>query len=201
MRPTAPGNPAFRRSTLFPILSNPAQLWSKGYVVPGILTVVATLALFGTLQAHDFTTFVSALAYYIAFVQCMVIYLLCGRRQLWWMMLAVFALSYALTFTPLFEIISTPFRPDVVMRMIRSDDLVPRFIGFFFAAGLAEELYKAVPLLALAAFAIYRSRSQSATGAANSFGLNEPLDGIALGVAAAAAFALPETLGQYVPGI
>jgi len=199
--PIAPGNPGgkFSRSTLFPFLSSPAQLWSKGYLLPGVLTVVASIALLGATRSGDFQTFVVALAFYIAFVQCLIVYLLCGRRQLWWKMLAVFAVSFALMFSPLFALMALPFRIGPLMELQNSTNLIQSFIGFFFTAGLLEELYKAVPLLALAAFTI--RRAQNAAGRTNPIGLNEPLDGIALGVAAAAAFALIETLGQYVPHI
>jgi RsiW-degrading membrane proteinase PrsW (M82 family) len=199
--PIAPGNPGhnFRHSTLLPILSNPALLWSKGYVLPGILTVVASIALFGAMNAFDFQSFVVALSFYVAFLQCLIIYLMCGRRRIWWMMLAVFAVSYALMFSPLFSLMAPPFRLKAFWDMAQSGDLVGRFIGFFFVAGLLEELYKALPLLALAALAIYRSRAQGAAGRTTSFGLTEPLDGIALGVAAAAAFGVVETVVVYVP--
>jgi RsiW-degrading membrane proteinase PrsW (M82 family) len=193
-----PGNPGrtFSRSTIFPILSNPGRLWRKGYVLPGILTVVATIGLLG---ASDFHTFFVALAYYVTFLQCLLVYLMCGRRHLWWMMLAVFALSYGLMFSPLFWILAAPFH--AFLGLANSNDYVVSFVGYFFAAGLLEEIYKALPVLALAAVAIYRRRTPGAPAAANWLGVSEPLDGIALAVAAAAAFAVVETLAQYVPDL
>jgi RsiW-degrading membrane proteinase PrsW (M82 family) len=199
MRQRTPGNPGhnLRHSEVFPILSNPAQLWSKGYLIPGLITVVATVVLLVAVNGPDFFFFVNVVAYYVTFIQCLVVYLLCGRRQLWLPMIVIFAVTYGLFYSPLFFAIAPLFKVSWATNLEHSPDFILSFIGNFFTTGLLEEMYKALPLLALAAFAVCWSRSPAALP--GSIGINEPLDGIALGVAAGAAFALLETIQQYVP--
>ena len=199
--PTPPGNPRghLSRSTVFPLLSNPTQLGGKGHLIPGVVTMIATAALFAALQGGKFFSFTDALAYYITFIQCLIVYLLCGRRRLWLPMVAVFVVAYGLWFTPLFSAMAPVFRFALTTSLQESADFIPRFTGFFFTAGLLEELYKALPLLALAAFALYRRTGAAAPGGLAI--LAEPLDGIALGVAAGAAFAMCETLTEYLPKV
>jgi RsiW-degrading membrane proteinase PrsW (M82 family) len=80
--------------------------------------------------------------------------------------------------------------------------------GDIFGTGLAEEGFKALPLLVLAAmtvgFAVLSPRAGSGLRAflcsiTEHFGLRDPLDGIVLGAASGSGFFIYETLIQYVP--
>jgi RsiW-degrading membrane proteinase PrsW (M82 family) len=68
-----------------------------------------------------------------------------------------------------------------------------RFLGDTFSIGLREELVKALPAIALAVSYLYFNSARS-----DRFGVTEPLDGILICVAAAAAFSLSETFSQYI---
>ena len=67
------------------------------------------------------------------------------------------------------------------------------FIAYFFGAGLAEELVKAIPIFILHYASKIFKKSKLA--------VREPLDGILLGAASGLGFTLLETLGQYVPNL
>ncbi|MBS7704647.1 PrsW family intramembrane metalloprotease [Chelatococcus asaccharovorans] len=181
------------KSTLLPIASN-SIAFDKIYLVIALATAatVTMLLLTGTDQ-----TFATIVAFYITFVQCAVIYYLCGRRELWPSMIGVFAIScLAFLMTNVFGAMAGTFRPPWVMALINDASIGSRFVGHFVGAGALEELYKALPLLALAILGLV---CRSGPPHLRAISLTEPLDGIALGVASGAAFALLETIYQYYP--
>jgi RsiW-degrading membrane proteinase PrsW (M82 family) len=93
-------------------------------------------------------------------------------------------------------------------KLEKSSNPLAVIAGDIFGTGLAEEGYKALPLIGLAlasaAFAFLSRRtggrlSALLSGIREHFGLREPLDGIVLGAASGTGFFIYETLVQYVP--
>lgn len=186
-------------SSLFPILSSNRKLWRSGYLVHAAVTAIAGTAFLWAAESGNAGVLFQVLAYYVTYVQCVVVYYLCGRENVWPAMLGTFFLCWFLMIsTPLFSVVAPPFRSQETMAMMQGNNFGSVFVGYFVATGMAEEFYKALPLLVLATMTLLRRRGVLAPKSER-WGLSEPLDGIALGVAAGAAFATAETLVQYVP--
>lgn len=142
-------------------------------------------ALFNLLLA----AYISGAAYYF-------IYKLCGKYKPWWVLLGSALMTAILIPSPVFALLAIVFR----VILPGGDAFKPNLnflsalVTHFFGAGLLEELFKALPVVA----AYYIGR-QVQTPWRERIGVWEPLDGILLGAASAVGFTLVETLGQYVP--
>jgi RsiW-degrading membrane proteinase PrsW (M82 family) len=149
----------------------------------------------------------SILAIYIAFIINYYINQMCGRARPGWLQ-ALISLS---TFCLLTWFWSSWY--DLFYLVIpgqsleKSSNALAVIAGDIFGTGLAEEGFKALPLMGLAlmsvAFAFLSRRngrlSALLSGVTEHFGLREPLDGIVLGAASGSGFFVYETLVQYVP--
>jgi RsiW-degrading membrane proteinase PrsW (M82 family) len=196
IKPSPANKMGTMKSTLLPIASNNIT-FDRGYLVVALATAAAVVLLI--LSRRDNYAFATILAYYVTFIQCVVIYYLCGRRELWPSMIGVFAFSYvALMMTSLFGNTVGPFRPQWVLAMMESPNMAARFIGHFIGAGAAEEFFKALPLFGLAILGLL---CKSGPAHLRAISLTEPLDGIVLGVAAGAAFGLVEAVYVYYPDV
>jgi RsiW-degrading membrane proteinase PrsW (M82 family) len=192
-----PASNALSLSQLIPILSTGKDLRSKGYLLPGIVTVIAVVAMFATIG--NFVLFAGLLAAYIALGGFYVIYQLCGKSKPWWLLLGAAIMTAGLLLTPLFTVFVFVFRgvlPGNVAAVTEGAGFFRNLVAHFFGAGMFEELFKALPILA-AYFIGTRLRSPWR----ERIGVWEPLDGILLGAASAVGFTLFETLLEYVPRI
>lgn len=196
---------------LVPILSTGKQLGSKGFLIPGIVTVVVVVSMFGAIG--NFQLFRLLLGLYLGIAGFGLVYFLCGKPKPWWLMpvLLVPALITILmiavpvvkdggiTFTdsPVLDFFFAVFRHRLPGNVSSArPDFISQFVAHFFGAGLMEELMKACPIFLFYALGLFLPswwRSQ--------VGVNEPLDGILLGASSAMGFTLIETLGQYVPAV
>ena len=211
---------SLRFSQIFPIASTGRDLTRKGFLIPGIITVIFVVGMFATASTdrsipqeellNRFIIFSGLLGLYIGLGAYYFIYRLCGKFKPWWLLLGSGLLTILLFFIPvwsLFELVFRQILPGDVFGLIEgnpsvSTSVVANFFGsnifltllvvFFFGAGLAEELFKALPILI--AFFLGRIFNQP-----QRIGVSEPLDGILLGAASAVGFTLFETLLQYVP--
>lgn len=95
-------------------------------------------------------------------------------------------------FGPLFTLCSNLFRGGLGPFLPQTPGFLGEFIRQFVNAGVTEETYKALPLLALLALGASQFRPWN-----ERFGLREPLDGIILGVFAGAAFSFVESSFFY----
>ena len=191
----APG--ALSLSQLIPILSTGKDLRSKGYLIPGIVTVIVVVSMFATIG--NFIVFAGLIAAYLALGGFYVIYQLCGKSKPWWLLLGAAILTAGLLLTPLFAVFVFVFRgvlPGNVAGVPEGAGFFRNLVAHFFGAGMFEELFKALPILA-AYFIGLRLRSPWR----ERIGVWEPLDGILLGAASAVGFTLFETLLEYVPRI
>lgn len=182
-------------SQLFPIVSARKDLLGKGYLIPGILTVMMVVLLF--IFAASPPVFNLLLALYLGGGGFYFIYRLCGKQKPWWVLLLSTIFTMVILVTPILSLFILVFRgilPGNVQDA--SPDFISQLISHFFGAGLMEELLKALPI-----FGFFFLGSQLRPPSRQKVGVWEPLDGILIGAASALGFTLLETLGQYVPGI
>lgn len=205
-------------SQILPILNR--DFLKKSYLWPGIITVVLVILLFSSRSDSSICTVGGSyllgfrtncynvlLAIYIALACFYVVYLQCGKRKPWWILLGAGLTTIVILRTPLIILFFLVFRyilPDSLNISILSQQVaqgqsvhpINWFAGMLVGAGLMEELLKAVPVF-IALYLGQRVRSPLR----EQIGVWEPLDGILLGAASAVGFTLFETLGQYVPSI
>ncbi len=110
------------------------------------------------------------------------IYALCGKRKPWWI------LGGTVVGTAIALVVFGPIVGTLNNLLIFKSDALVVLIG----PGLIEELFKSIPVFALAAYA-----RNSRHPRAKEIGVAEPLDGILIGSAAGFGFALAETFMQY----
>jgi RsiW-degrading membrane proteinase PrsW (M82 family) len=130
-----------------------------------------------------------------AYVTVMVnyfVYMLCGRENRWWLVAGTFAVMAVLVMGPLSWIVA--FYNEHTLGDPETASAAWRIVGAFIGPGIGEEIAKALPVLVLALVAVRGSGPLS-----RSIGVTEPLDGILVGVASGAAFAIIETVALYVP--
>ena len=184
---------ALHLSQVIPILATRQELFRKAFLIPGILTVLLVSGLFATIGTPIF--FNALLSLYLSGIAYYFVYRLGGKSKPWWLIVGMAIATMLLLVTPIFGLFALIFR-QILPGGIEDTDIFSRFIKMFFAAGLMEELLKAIPVfLALWWGTHLRSPQRERVG------VWEPLDGILLGAASAVGFTLLETLGDYVPGI
>jgi RsiW-degrading membrane proteinase PrsW (M82 family) len=186
-------NNSLRLSEMIPFIGKNQDLRKKGFLIPGILTVLLILGLFATINRPEIFNlligiFLTVSSYYF-------IYRLAGKSKPWWLLLGAAIVTILLMCSPVWSKFEFIFR-NILPGQIPTDRTqgIPLFIHMFFGAGLLEELFKVVPVfLALGIGFMLKSPWRERIG------VWEPLDGILLASASAAGFTLCETLGQYVP--
>ena len=187
------GSSSLSFSQLFPVAGERKALMGKGFLVPGIVTV-----LFGVLMllsSGHYGAYNAFLALYIGLGALFVVYRLCGKSKPWWV-LALPAVFTALFLPSPFWLLIYFVTNILPLGISTPGEFFPfALIHEFFGPGLREELVKMIPVFLMLAW----GRKQ-ASPRRERVGVWEPLDGILLGCASALGFTLIETLGQYVPG-
>ena len=189
--------------------ANWTDLSKKPYFFPGIAVVVAVMLLFayvGDSTANYRVMYLGALPVDIPIYDIVLaalltvgtgfaVYRMIGKRYAWWVMPAVAIFTAIALTSPLMGFLQEIARFGTAG--VADGDWWPtRFIKAFFQAGLPEELLKSLPVFVGVAIAL-KLKDRSSPFAQLS--VNEPLDGILLGVTAGLAFAFVETITQYVP--
>lgn len=203
-------------SELVPIRSSKIKLWKSPLFIFGIVTAIATVALFGLmrelLNAQTLAAARSAfgqlsmvVTFYILLmtVVAMLIYSRSDRR-IWYLAFPAFVL-WLLLATPLgapYFIIFRKILPGGP-GMLGAHDFPTVFVGMFFAAGLMEELMKATPILIAGALTIWGAKLRQSIPPAvyDLVRVRGPLDAVLMALGSGAAFVFIETWGQYVPNI
>ena len=195
--PNTESNPSL--SQLIPVISTRKSFktfWTKGYILPGILTVLLVVYLF--FSRGNLDLFIIGLGTYLGAIGYSFIYRLCGKLKPWWeIAAAILSIMLLLTMPIFLDLYLFFFRvilPGNVSQEFNS--FFDLFIAHFFGAGLSEELLKAIPVFLLMAIG---NRIRSRKGTMRFAGVKEPLDGIVLAAASGLGFTLVETLLQYVP--
>ncbi|GAC1574649.1 MAG: hypothetical protein NVS3B7_06670 [Candidatus Elarobacter sp.] len=180
-------------SEIAPMFSRSRKSYNKLLIVPGVATVIATVAMFATIGNPDM--FRSVLAAYLVFGTFFAVYAVCGKPKPWWEMFASAAVVALILFTPIFSLFALFFKHVLPGNPARDAGAnLWTLVQYFFGVGLLEEGVKAIPVV-IALFVGLRMTGKLR----GKIGVFDPVDGILLGAAAACGFTLVETLGQYVP--
>jgi RsiW-degrading membrane proteinase PrsW (M82 family) len=194
-------------SEVLPFKSRKIRIWRSKLLAPMIVGVVACLLLFtmntSTLEGNwNYALVVGAL---ILFAVFMLLHAYTRSTR------PLLAFSFPALFT-VFSIGTLPgamlvFMPIAfVFRTVLPGGEIPpgspfidQFVNMFFAAGLCEEMIKAVPVLLMVGLGLSSlTRQQTPAGQfANAMSVRTPLDGLLAGAASGAGFILAETFGQY----
>ncbi len=182
-------------SQLLPIVSTRKDLLGKGYLIPGILTVVLVVLLFVTVGRPGLFNWLIAL--YLGGGGFYFIFRLCGKYKPWWVFVISALFTMVILVSPLLNLFLILFRVILPGNVENAGaGFIPQLFGNFFGAGMMEELLKSLPI-----FGFYWLGTRLRAPNRQKIGVWEPLDGILIGAASALGFTWLETLGQYVPGI
>jgi RsiW-degrading membrane proteinase PrsW (M82 family) len=212
-------------NVVFPLLGG-RSTWTHEHLLPVFVSLIVALMLFtvpftwlqlpvGDKPAPPGITeawqVFAILGIYIAFLINYYINQMCGRPRSGWLQALVSVIMFWLLTTPFWDYCYDFFYVVIPAQSLeKSSNPLAVIGGNIFGTGLAEEGFKALPLIALAlmtlAFTALSSRttgrlSAFLCGTAEHFGLREPLDGIVLGAASGSGFFIYETLAQYVPQV
>ena len=193
---------SFTISQLLPIFSRDGNLNSKGFLIPGTITVVFVIAMFMAIENQSLNTFTWLLGLYLAGAAFYFVYRLCGKLKPWWWLITQAIITILILVSPIYILLTSffelflPIPAELLIQNYNSFSLPRIFITFLFAAGLREELLKALPV-----FFAYFLGNRLSGRRRERLGVVEPLDGILLGAASSVGFTLFETLLNYVPKI
>jgi RsiW-degrading membrane proteinase PrsW (M82 family) len=171
-------------SVIFPLLSNWREVWRKGYVVPALVTMYfAANVTSKVLSKAPVEELFAAMGEYAILCIYYFTYRFCGKRGSWRVHIGYLAAAFAyhIAAIPIVQALEQPF--------------AVRGVGSL-GAGLVEEVSKAVPVVSM--LLVGRVISRRGWRIANGPWLNEPLDGILLGVGSGVVFAFVEAL-VYAP--
>jgi RsiW-degrading membrane proteinase PrsW (M82 family) len=208
---------------IFPLLGG-RSTWSHEHLLPIFVSLIVALALMAVplpgLQLITDSTpappgfneawqVFSILTLYIAFIANYYINEMCGRPRSGWLLALVSVSTFCLLTTRFWDYWYDVFYVVIPGQSLeKSSNALAVIAGDIFGTGLAEEGFKALPLMGLAlmsvafVFLCRRRRGRLSallSGVTEHFGLREPLDGIVLGAASGSGFFIYETLAQYVP--
>ena len=199
------------RSQLIPVITKWEEIGKKAQLGPILFCIAAFFALefFGStsplvIPVYDaagkqttvvFTSwFLILLSFLLTTFSFYFIYRIVGKNKSWWIMLAAFAFTgYFLWLFKTqheFRWLYNFFHIQLAGEQEGADLTLPQYL---IGTGFFEEIVKAIPVLVLAFLTTRMSPSLRAK-----IGVEEPLDGILIGCAAAGGFAMFETLLQYL---
>jgi RsiW-degrading membrane proteinase PrsW (M82 family) len=209
-------------SVIFPLLGG-RTTWTHEHLLPIFVSLTVALMLTAVplpgLQLATGSTpappgmneawqVFAILTLYIAFIINYYINQMCGRARPGWLQALVSVATFCLLtwfwayWYELFYLVIPG------QSLEKSSNALAVIAGDIFGTGLAEEGFKALPLIGLALIGVafaFLSRGRRGrlsalfSGVSEHFGLREPLDGIVLGAASGSGFFVYETLVQYVP--
>jgi|TARA_Y100000310_G_scaffold328975_1_gene398041 RsiW-degrading membrane proteinase PrsW (M82 family) len=182
------------------------QFLSQPFIIPGIATVVAGLAMFAFLQSAIETGSINyvyayefVLGVYLGSMLILAVKQMSGSSAPAWIPFSATLFTGFLLVLPWsIYLFSLLFRPPTVIAMIQSQFFLSKFLGHFIGAGLMEELMKSIPVW-IALLMAGRFHRLNIPGFEKGR-LHPPL-AILIGASSAAGFILVETLLMYVPEI
>ncbi len=203
-------------SEIVPIRSGKISLFKSPLFIVGIATALATVLLFGLMQAlmnaptpqaryGVFRSLTMVITAYLLLLTLFSVFLYSRTdRKIWYFVFPIVVISILLTppFLRLFFFVFREILPGN-SNLTGSRIFFNAFIGMFFGAGLMEELMKAIAVLFGAGLTLFAARLRTGMPASlfDLLRVRGPLDGILMGVAAGAGFIFIETWDQYVPNI
>lgn len=194
------------QSTINPLSTKAGELIKREYFWPMVGIVFVGLLLFYFLDhmdkgisyklgnsSVDVPMYVVILSAFLSFGGAFVVLRTTGKA-LNWLALAIVAGVICIdlfNWGPLWQLSSGIFR-SIAKQLPEPTGFFSAFLRSYFNAGLTEEGYKALPTLALLAIGLTDWKPWN-----KRIGIQEPLDGIMMGIVAGAAFAFIETGFNY----
>jgi len=194
-------------SELLPLRMGLDPVSSRGYLVPGLITVGTISALLWTFQSDEVKYSLMITMFFFVLASASVLYMLCGKKKPLGPLVAA-GIFVAVLVSAGHEVVMAPInalmlpyiakqvpgkQPNTV-RLVEPDTVPGKFVYHFFVAALPEELEKISPAL-IGLYFVLRSRTRGRTmPIEEQFGVREPLDGIMLGIAGAAGFHFVEAV-------
>lgn len=198
-------SPLPTRSQLIPIITKWPELAGKSQLVPMIVTILFVLLMYTLARDNRplaylagkgiyTSSFIIVIAVYLNLASLFFIYRLAGKSKSWLLLLGSAVFTLLFMSTPIFDVAMVLFHRFLAGGLPTAEQgFMVRLYKYFVAAGLFEELTKALPILIL-----WWLTRRMTTNQKRLYGVQEPLDGILIGAGSAAGFAIYETVGQYV---
>ena len=226
-QPVTPGQAQFKlsRSAVFPLVGG-RSTWSREHLLPIFVTLIAGIALFlvpfpwpklafngkpAPAEINAAWQVFSILGIYIAFIVCYYINQMSGHPKRGWVLAVVALCTFLLLPSPVWHYWYTFFYAVIPATALeKSDNAAANLAGYFFGTGMGEESFKSLPLFGMVLLGVVLGFFSRCTKGRTStllaflrrrIALNDPLDGIVMGVASGAGFFANETLCQYVPKV
>lgn len=200
-------------SELFPPNMGLEPIKGKGFLIPGFIAAVAASAIHTAAVTGNIAIALGITQALLAVATVGLIYYYCGKTKPLWVFIGSGIVIGVILAGLHFELIK-PIRnlilPLVGQKMTLNngaivytipDSVFWQFVHMLFLAAIPEELEKIVPA-ALGLWLFYRLRTRAALSPLQSdLAVREPLDGILLGVAAAAGFSVFEGVHNPILGL
>lgn len=199
--PPSPPN-SVTRSDLLPLFSRRTRLFRSRILLPVVAVTLVSVLLFWLPSVarvyEDFLWIYVATAAVILLTFFYFVYVYSGETESslrYWTIGLVTFLQCVYVYWPVYAPV---FRRTLALGdpSTYTADFARMYLNFFIAAGLCEELLKAVPILICLLVALRVPRRPG--GVADWFALKGPLDGLLMGVFSGAVFTMWETLGGYL---
>ena len=188
------GEPTY--TELFPIHMGLEPIKGKGFLVPAGIAVLGSLAILTTAASGDIRTALTVTQLLFAAATVALIYHYCGKTKPIWVFVGC-GLITGVVLAGFHSEIHKLFENFVPAKAPVSGGKAPvsiirEFVAMLFSAAIPEELEKILPAM-LGLWLFVRSPSQRRVSPLqNDLMVREPLDGILMGVAAAAGFSVLE---------
>ncbi len=196
------------KSQLVPVITKWPELTSKSQLVPMIVTILFVLLMYTLARDNSpipyfaqkgvFTSkFIVVIVLYLNLASLYFIYRLAGKRKSWLALVGAALFTLMFMTTPIFRFALVFFHDFLAGGLPTPEQSFPvRLYKMSVAAGLFEELTKSLPI-----FLLWWFNQRMTPRQRELYGIEEPLDGILIGVGSAAGFAIYETVGQYVSNV
>jgi RsiW-degrading membrane proteinase PrsW (M82 family) len=202
------------RSQLIPVITKWEEIGKKAQLGPILFCIAAFFALdfFGSTKPISIvfvdaqgnplsplhwvytSQFLILLSFLLTTFSFYFIYRIVGKNKSWWIMLAAFGFTayflWLMKTEHAFGWLYDFFHVYLAGETKGAEKTLPQYV---LGTGFFEEFVKAIPVLILAILSPYMSPTLR-----RKIGVEEPLDGILIGCAAAGGFAVLETLLQYL---
>lgn len=182
------------------------ELMTQPFMIPGLITVITGILLFGIMLAGADTQNIIYIYLYElllgAYFGSMMIFFIIGISKLviplWVPISSAFIIALVFFIDLPFYLLTIVFRTDTILILMDSNNFLAKFIGHFVGAGLIEELFKSIPVW-IACILAPRLKRLHIGGFIN--GKITPTLTVLIGASAAIGFIIIETLLEYVPKI
>ena len=172
------------------------EVTDETFFMPAITTVIAAVCLFWAIDT-SFMIYTNILGIYLGLMTLFFVRSVTGMNLPLWLMIGTTFTTIILFYLYIpWLVLELIFRPPAIKTFMESKIFLQEFIGYFVAAGLLEELFKAIPVFA---FIALNQNFQNLNLPGLKRGKVSPVLTVLIGVSSAVGFIIVETLYDYVP--